>query len=209
MKTIHITLLVFILLVPSLLFAQDSFDVKEDEYKAAKKIALDDFEQGHYKKAIYGFSKLIKEKRDDYELIGKRGIAFLWNGQPQMALNDLNTAIAKAPKAIYFFYRAGLLAYDDTKGKIADYDKAIALDAGNARYFYERATLKLRVFREYVYSKSLDERLRLYELEKKLGFSLSICQDFNKASRLDKKYTHKSTVHCEAFTELKYYHVHQ
>ncbi len=207
MKPIFVIGFSFFLLVSNSLYAQDAVGSIKDDAEKSKAIILEYFEQGLYKKAIYGFSDLIKENPKDYELYGKRGIAFLWNGQPTLALADLNLAIEKEPEPIYYFYRASLREYNDIQGKIADYDRAIALDGSKARYYYDRASLKLRAFREYVYNKPQDERLKLKALEKKIGFSLSICKDFEKAASLNDEYSSKVALHCEAYKDLAYYHV--
>ena len=203
MKTISFYCLSFCFFFPILLIGQDSFIPDRKNMDNSKEAAIALFENGQYEKAIYAFCNLLKEDPEDFELYGKRGVAFLWNGQPSLALADLNMAISKKPEAIYYFYRASLLPYSDLKGKIANYDMAISLESGNARYFYERASLKLRAFREYVYDKPEDERLEMKALEKRLGFSMTICKDFNMATALDKDYAHKAFQHCNAFEDLK------
>ncbi len=168
--------------------------------KSLKKEANALFEQGDYRTAIKLFTEIIESDNEDFEIVGKRGVCYMWTAKPKKAKTDLDLAIKHNPEASLYFSRFAIRPYTDVKGKVEDLDEAIKLDPTVARYHYERAYLKYEHVKSYVEEKEPGLKITRKEVEQKYSITLdNICEDFSKAAALNIEYAEKSSMFCTSF----------
>lgn len=173
--------------------------IEKMSQKALVKEATALYEAGEYRKAVPLLNKAIKKDPENFDLIGMRGVCYVWTAKTPLALKDLDLAIENAPKADYYFLRFGIREYSDVKGKENDISEAIKLDSTNPRYFYERGMLKINAMHEYLESKDQSEATSIATLEREFGINFNVCDDLRKAGELDKQYQSRATSYCDMF----------
>jgi len=167
-----------------------------------KKVAIQATEEGDYRNAIKLLDNVIALDPEDFSLLGYRGICYFWTAKPKLAMSDLNTAIEHAPSDQFLFARFAARPYEDIKGKDADLTEAIVLNPEEARYYYERGKLKVRVLSEYSMTKDPAEVVTISSLNKKFEISFDeVCEDFKRAGSFNEEYAGKTEHYCSVFKE--------
>lgn len=94
---------------------------------------------GSYELAIDDFTKLIREEKYLYLSYLHRGMTYLFKGNNQAALKDLDAAIRLNRTSEALYSRGMIYRYsDDAKKALIDLEEALQVDPNNHIAFYER-----------------------------------------------------------------------
>lgn len=182
--------------------AQERTKMEDRNLEKLKKEAIATTESGDYRKAVKLLDHVIALDPEDFNLLGYRGICYFWTAKPQLAMEDLNTAIEHAPSDKFLYARYAARPYDDIQGKHKDLTEGIALNPENARMYYERGKLKIRVISDYSMTKPAEEVVTITSLNNKFEIPFdNVCEDFKLAARYDEEYAGKVDHHCAVFNE--------
>jgi len=191
--------MVFLFLATS---AQERSPEETRKLERLKKEAIAATENGDYRNAIALLDNTIALDPEDFSLLGYRGICYFWTAKPKLAMTDLNTAIENAPSDKFLYARYAARPYDDIQGKNADLTDAIALNPENARYYYERGKLKIRVLSDYTMRKAPEEVLTINLLKDKFEIPFDdVCSDFKMAGKFDEEYAGKTEHYCSMWKD--------
>ncbi len=178
------------MLIAVALSAQKGTDTKEIVSQAEAYI-----QTGNYTKAIEYCTANIISNPEAYYCYGLRGIAHFHKTNAAHAYEDLSIALQHFPTERFFYYRSRTRNRNNYKGIFQDLSEAIAINPNNPRYFYDRGQVQWKAFIE---TATRHNNFNLEFVEKRVGFTLNPCPDFEQATALSKEYG-KTLELCERF----------
>ena len=100
-------------------------------------VALSSQKSGDYRRAIAGYSEIIKHHPQIADVYINRGAAYESAGDLNLALHDLNTALDLESKFMAYFNRASVyFKQSEYERSIRDYSAALEIDSKSARGVY-------------------------------------------------------------------------
>lgn len=178
-----------------------SLSAQEKSFEELKKEGMEFYDSGDFKKAVQAFSTAIEMKNDDLEIYEKRGIAYKWLAQAELAFDDLSKAIESEPTAALYANRADVRTYEDIKGRINDLEQAVKLDKDQFDYVYNLAIAKFEIITNHQVEQPTASFIKK-DLEKLFGFEMDICDKMQEAAKLNNSFSSKADEYCDAINGI-------